>query len=131
VTVPVKGTDIATTPAKSSDVLGQNSTTSAQRFLNRNRPPRVQIRYEFFTPENVAMVVSLVSAAVGASMAAIKGIEAWLTQRTTRKIKIRYKDLEIELSGALSEQEINDRIKVFEQLHGKIEAKNIKIELAQ
>ena len=73
------------------------------------------------------MVVSLIGATIGTTTTAIKGIQLWVDERKSRKIKIRAKDVEIEISGSVSEQEIEKKIQMFCLLQDNISKEDVKI----
>jgi hypothetical protein len=74
----------------------------------------------FATPENIAIIVSLTSAAIGITTATIKGLALWIDERKCRKIQIRYQDLEVEISGSLSDFEIERRLNAFCRIRERI-----------
>ena len=79
------------------------------------------------TPENVAMLVSMIGAAVGVTTTAIKGIQVWAEERKSRKIKIRYENMEIEICGSPTEEEIEKKIKIFCDMHRSFKKEDVKI----
>ena len=81
-----------------------------------------------FSPENVAMVVSLLGAAVGVTTVVLKGVEAWLGDRANRKLRVKYKDFEIELSGPLSESDIKRRLAVLDHISESLSKEKLIIE---
>lgn len=85
----------------------------------------------FLTPENVTMIVSLVGASIGITTTAIKGIQTWVDERKSRKISIKYKDIELEISGAQSDAEIEKAILHFSNLKEKISKEDVKIEVVK
>jgi hypothetical protein len=80
-----------------------------------------------FSPENVAMIVSLVSAAIGAGTVAVKAIQLWVDERKSRKIKIKCKDIELEISGAVSEKEILKKLEMFNKIEEKVKKEEVEI----
>ncbi|ETR64845.1 MAG: hypothetical protein OMM_15258, partial [Candidatus Magnetoglobus multicellularis str. Araruama] len=58
------------------------------------------------TPDNITVLTALISATIGVTTATIKGIKLWLDKRASRKIKIKHKDFEFELSGDFNEKDI-------------------------
>lgn len=85
----------------------------------------------FLTPENVTMIISMITAAIGVTTTAIKGIKLWVDERKSRKIKIKCKDIELEITGAVSEDEIFRKLSIFNDLKDKIEKKDIQILLSK
>ena len=83
--------------------------------------------FDYITPDNVAMIVSIVGAAIGVTTVGIKGIQLWIDDRKSRKIKIKVKDTEMEISGALSEQEIEDKIRIFHKFRTGIIKEEVEI----
>ena len=81
----------------------------------------------FITPENVTMLVSLISATAGITTAAVKGIQLWVEERKSRKIRVKCKDIEIEISGAMTEADILQKLHVFDGFRQKIEEKEVSI----
>ncbi|HET9211792.1 MAG TPA: hypothetical protein VFR03_15395 [Thermoanaerobaculia bacterium] len=84
---------------------------------------------QVITPDNVAMVVSLITAAAGITTAAVKGIQLWVEERKARKIRIRYKELEIEISGVMTEEDILQRLRVFEVMQQRLTESEVEITL--
>ncbi len=58
-------------------------------------------------------LVPIITASIGVAGIAIKGLQVWLEERKSRKIKIRKGDVEIELNGKLSDEEIYQKLEIF------------------
>ena len=86
---------------------------------------------EHITPENIAIIISFVTAAIGITSTVIKAIKLWVGDRKSWKIRIKYHDLEIELSGAMSEKDIENRFSLFERLREKIKEDEVKIIISE
>lgn len=84
---------------------------------------------QLLTSENVTMLVSLVGASIGITTAVIKGIQLWIDERKSRKIKIKYKNTELEISGVQSDEEIERALVQFSNIERRLSAKDIKIEV--
>ncbi|WP_417914512.1 hypothetical protein [Candidatus Electronema sp. JM] len=81
------------------------------------------------SPENVSIAVSLIGAAVGAGTVAVKAMQLWIDERKSRKVKIKYKDIEIEVSGVVSEKELSRQLNLFKKIEEEIEKEKVEIVL--
>ena len=79
------------------------------------------------TPDNVTIMVSLISAAIGITTTAINAIKLWVDERKSRKIRVRYQDLEIEISGSSSEDDILKKLEIFNSFKAKIKSEDMMI----
>lgn len=86
-----------------------------------------ELAKRFFTPDNITIIVSLISATIGITTTAIKGIALWIEERKSRKIKIKYKDIELEITGGLSKSEIMEKLLIFGESKEQIEKKDVDI----
>lgn len=80
-----------------------------------------------FTPDNITTLTALISAAVGITTVAIKGIKLWLDERASRKIKIKHKDFEIEIHGAMNEKDIRKRLDIVKKIRDELNRDNVEI----
>lgn len=85
---------------------------SSQKFLHRTSRPRVVIDYAV-DPVSVEAIVAAVSAATGIATVAVKGIQLWIEERKSRSIKVRRGDYEIEIHGAVSEEQLRRQLELF------------------
>ena len=79
------------------------------------------------TPDNVTIMVSLISATIGIATTAINAIKLWVDERKSRKIRVRYQELEIEISGSSSEDDIMEKLEIFNSFKEKIKSEEVKI----
>ena len=85
-------------------------------------------------PDNVSIIISYIGAAIGIGTTvgnfALKAIKIWMDERKSRKIKIKYQDIEVELSGAISQDAIHKILYVFNKIKGKIRKEDVDITLS-
>ena len=79
------------------------------------------------TSDNITILTALVSSIIGITTVAIKGIKLWVDERASRKIKIRHKDLEVEIQGGIGEEELRERLSIFKEIKGELSSDNVKI----
>jgi hypothetical protein len=79
------------------------------------------------TPDNITILTALVSSAIGVTTVAIKGIKLWLDERASRKIRIKYKDFEVELQGSISEKEMRERLSMVKEIKGELDKSDMLI----
>ena len=75
---------------------------------------------DFITPDNVAMLVSVVTATIGIATTTIKAVQLWVDARKSRKIKIKYETIELELQGDISNEEIKEKLEIFNDFQESI-----------
>lgn len=79
------------------------------------------------THDNITILTALVSSIIGITTVTIKGIKLWVDERASRKIRIKYKDLELELQGGVSEDELRERLSIFKEIKDELNRDNVKI----
>ena len=84
---------------------------------------------EYLNPENVAMVVSAVTATIGVASTAIKGIQIWVDERKSRKIRIKYDSIELEIIGNTSEEEIYQKLRIFKKIKDELDKSKLDIKI--
>lgn len=82
---------------------------------------------EMFTPENITALVSLVSISLGLATTSIKALKLWIDDRKNRKIKLRHKEYEIEISGGISQKEISEKLRLFKSAINDIRDDEVEI----
>ncbi len=56
-------------------------------------------------------------------------MQLWIDERKSRKVKIKYKDIEIEVSGVVSEKELSRQLNLFKKIEEEIEKEKVEIVL--
>jgi hypothetical protein len=109
----------------------ENSTKRTER--GTLSPDAFGIDSLLANPDNVSIILSYIGAAIGIGTTvgnfAIKAIKLWMDERKSRKIKIKYQDIEVELSGAISQDAIHKILYVFNKIGGKIRKEDVDITL--
>jgi hypothetical protein len=83
---------------------------------------------EFFAAGNIEILISIISASVGITTATIKGISLWIEERKSRRIKVKYKDAEIEIAGGMSNEKIEEVLEIFSNFYEeKLDEGRVKI----
>lgn len=77
--------------------------------------------------DNVTILVSLIGAAIGVTTTAINGIKLWVDERKTRRLKVKYQDIELEIYGTMSESEIKKQLEIFHTLKDDLKKDDVKI----
>ncbi len=108
---------------------GASSGSAVQVGVADGRPVVTGDLNAVVTPENVTMLVSLIGAAVGVTTTAIKGIQLWVEERKSRKIRVRYRDLEVEIVGRQTEADLASKLAVFESLNERLIEDEVEIEV--
>jgi len=62
-----------------------------------------------------AQIVPLVGAVAGLTGVAVKGLQAWLAEKQSRKVRVRYKDIELEVNGAMKLEELEAALEIFKK----------------
>lgn len=84
---------------------------------------------EFFTSENIEVTVKVISASTAIAATSIKAISLWIEERKARKIRVKYKDTELELSGSMSKEKIIEAIEIFSNINKKINEAELLVEI--
>ncbi len=80
-----------------------------------------------FISANITTIIAIISAAIGIATTTIKAIQLWIDDRKSRRIRIKYKDIEVEISGPVSKEEIFKKIEIFTAFKEKIEKEDVEI----
>ncbi|MEW6619875.1 MAG: hypothetical protein AB1422_11165 [bacterium] len=82
---------------------------------------------DLFTPDNITILTALISATIGITTTTIKGIKLWLDERASRRIKIKHKDFEVEIQGAISEEELRKKLAIAKEIREELNKDNVQI----
>lgn len=102
-----------------------------QQIHNVSKHSHKKTVADFFTPENITIIISIITAGIGVAATTIKAIHVWVDERKSRKIRIKYRDVEMEISGAISEDEIYKKLQIFNQFRHKIKKDEVEIILLE
>ena len=90
-------------------------------------PPHTSLIRNLITPDNIEILTVLIGSAIGITTVTIQGIKLWLDERASRKIKIRHKDFEVEIQGAISEKAMRKTLEMAMEIREALNKDNVQI----
>ena len=87
---------------------------------------------DFIAPENVKIIVAIISASVGITTATIKAFSLWIAEKQSRKVKLEYKDTKLEVNGGMPFEQIKELLELYANLHKeKIKEEEVKLTIKE
>ena len=111
---------------RKSDVATNSENSDSINSEARYRGGAPDIDRSMGLEEVVTVVTAMLSAAGGMKML-LEMVKLWIEDRKERRIKLKRGDIELELQGRMSSEEIRQKIELFRELTEDAKESNIKI----